>query len=190
VKGTGRRRRRSEPRRPSQQRRGSREDRVRPNATTASSRSRRPPGTSPARSRPRCSGPPVLGEVAGETHAGLGHGPAPSGCLAGCSVVPLDPGDGGCRGMPQGRQGQAAEPTKSAMDQGCRPWSVQKRGWSGRLRRGVGHASPVRPAPSTLGRLSVTQTGQRSACSDRPIHCEFETHERRAVLVIAAGGRP
>jgi hypothetical protein len=39
------------------------------------------------------------------------------GCLAGRSALPLDPGDGGHRGMPQGRQGQATEPTKSAMQE-------------------------------------------------------------------------
>ena len=33
-------------------------------------------------------------------------------------------------------------------------------------------------------------TGQCSECSDRPIHREHEKRERRAVLVIAAGGRP
>jgi hypothetical protein len=41
-------------------------------------------------------------------------GSPPPQCLAGRSALPLDPGDGGRRGMPQGRQGQAVEPTKSA----------------------------------------------------------------------------
>jgi hypothetical protein len=35
----------------------------------------------------------VVGEVAGEADAGLGHGPAPSCCLAGQSALLLDPGD-------------------------------------------------------------------------------------------------
>src|SRR5215207_4416823 len=39
----------------------------------------------------------------------------PSWCLAGRSALPLEPGDGGHRGMPTGHQGQAVEPTKSAM---------------------------------------------------------------------------
>ena len=56
----------------------------------------------------------VVGEVAGEAHGGLGHGPAPSWCLAGRSALPWNRGDGGHRGMPLGRQGQAVEPTKSA----------------------------------------------------------------------------
>jgi hypothetical protein len=38
-------------------------------------------------------------------------------CLAGRSALPLEPGDGGRRGMPREHQGQAVEPTKSAMDQ-------------------------------------------------------------------------
>jgi hypothetical protein len=74
-------------------------------------------------------------------------------CLAGRAALPLEPGDGGRRGMPQDRQGQATEPTKSArLDQapaigrlGCRV------GWSTCLRLGVGHASTVRPDPSILG---------------------------------------
>jgi hypothetical protein len=42
----------------------------------------------------------------------LGHGSVSWKCLAGRSALPLEPGDGGHRGMPRGRQGQAAEPTK------------------------------------------------------------------------------
>ena len=50
--------------------------------------------------------------------------------------------------MPQGRQGQAAEPTKSAIDQACRVGSAQEPGWLvGCLRLGVGHARN-RPARS------------------------------------------
>ena len=67
----------------------------------------------------------VVGEVAGEADAGLGHGPAPFGCLAGRSALPLDRGDGGHQGMPQGRQGQAMEPTKSADWINRRPWLAQ-----------------------------------------------------------------
>src|SRR5829696_1590597 len=54
----------------------------------------------------------VLGQVAGEAHAGLGHDPAPSCCLAGRSALPLEPRDGRHRGMPPDRRGQAMEPTK------------------------------------------------------------------------------
>jgi hypothetical protein len=54
--------------------------------------------------------------------------------------------------MPKGPQGQAPEPTKSAMHQGCRPWPAHEPGWLvERLRLGVGHASTVRPDPSALG---------------------------------------
>jgi hypothetical protein len=79
--------------------------------------------------------------------------PAPFGCLAGRSALPLDPGDGGHRGMPPGRQGQAIEPTKSARSgSGCRVGSAQVPGWLVEcLRLGVGHAGTVRPDPSTLG---------------------------------------
>ena len=76
----------------------------------------------------------------------------PFGCLAGRSALPLEPGDAGHRGMPKGHQGQATEPTKSAMHEACRPWPAQEPSWLvGRLRLGVGHASTVRPDPSTLG---------------------------------------
>jgi hypothetical protein len=95
----------------------------------------------------------VVGEVASEAHGWLGHGSAPSWCLAGRSALPLEPGDGGRRGMPQDRQGQAVEPTKSA--RGSELPAVAGSGAElvpgGRLRLGVGHASPVRPDPSTLG---------------------------------------
>jgi hypothetical protein len=54
--------------------------------------------------------------------------------------------------MPQDRQGQATEPTKSAMDQARRPWPARVPSWLvGRLWLGVGHASTVRPDPSILG---------------------------------------
>ena len=76
----------------------------------------------------------------------------PSCCLAGRSALPLEPGDGGHRGMPTDRQGQAVEPTKSAMHEVAGHRSAQEPGWLvERLRLGVGHASTVRPDPSILG---------------------------------------
>src|SRR5436190_6014204 len=76
----------------------------------------------------------------------------PSCCLAGRSALPLEPGDGGHRGMPRDHQGQATEPTKSAIDQVRRPWPAQVPGWLvGRLRLVAGYASTVRPDPSTRG---------------------------------------
>src|SRR5215218_861516 len=66
--------------------------------------------------------------------------------------LPLDRGDGGCRGMPTEHQGQATAPTKSAIDQAHRPWPARVPSWLvGHLRLGVGHASTGRPDPSTLG---------------------------------------
>jgi hypothetical protein len=68
--------------------------------------------------------------------------------------------------MPQGRQGQAVEPTKSArLDQaadllvGSRVELV-----GGRLRLGVGHASTVRPDPSTLG-VAGDRGSHHESCS-------------------------
>ena len=66
--------------------------------------------------------------------------------------LPLDPGGGGHRGMPPGRQGQATEPTRSArLDQTAGRGRSGAGLVGGRLRLGVGHASTVRPDPSTLG---------------------------------------
>src|SRR5215207_6587202 len=50
-------------------------------------------------------------------------------CLAGRSALPLEPGDGGHRGMPREPQGQATEPTKSAMDQDRRLRPAQELSW-------------------------------------------------------------
>jgi hypothetical protein len=59
-------------------------------------------------------------------------------CLAERSALPLEPGDGGCRGMPRDRQGQAVKPTKSAMHDlagrgrlGCRVGWWGACGWGG-----------------------------------------------------------
>jgi hypothetical protein len=54
--------------------------------------------------------------------------------------------------MPREHQGQALEPTKSAMHELAGHRSAQEPSWLvGRLRLVVGHASTVRPDPSTLG---------------------------------------
>jgi hypothetical protein len=68
-----------------------------------------------------CRSSGVVGGVAGEAHGCLGHGASLPECLAGRSALPLEPGKGAHRGMPQGHPGQAAEPTKSAMHEGRRP---------------------------------------------------------------------
>jgi hypothetical protein len=97
----------------------------------------------------------VVGEVAGEAHARLGHGPALLDCLAGRSALPLEPGHGGRLGMPQDPQPQAAQRTNSApAGSGCRPRAgsgaelVRGRG----LRLGVGHATTARPDQLHPGR--------------------------------------
>ena len=118
----------------------------------------------------------LVGEVTGEAHAGLGHGAVPPEGLAGRSALPLEPGDGGHRGMPKGHQGQATKPTKSA-DARRSPsrWSAQELGWLvGCLRLGVGHAGTVRPipppwawreneAPTTRAARSSAQAASRCA---------------------------
>jgi hypothetical protein len=53
--------------------------------------------------------------------------------------------------MPPGHQGQATEPTKSAMDQLPSGFGSGAELVGGALGAGVGHASTVRPDPSTLG---------------------------------------
>jgi hypothetical protein len=90
----------------------------------------------------------LVGEVAGEAHGCLGHGLAPFCCLAGRSALPLEPGDGGRRGMPKGHQGQAVEPTKSAIDQGRRPWVGSGAGLVGGALAAGGRACQHRPARS------------------------------------------
>ena len=72
--------------------------------------------------------------------------------LAGRSAVSLAPGGWWTPGHANRPQGQAMEPTKSAIDQDRRPWPARVPGWLVEcLRLGVGHASTVRPDPSTLG---------------------------------------
>jgi hypothetical protein len=90
-------------------------------------------------------------------------------CLAGWSALALEPGDGGCRGMPTGRQGQAAEPTKPAMDQACRPSVGSGAGLvGGALAAGVGHAI-YRPARSLHpGRGGRTRLPPRELLAARP----------------------
>jgi hypothetical protein len=95
----------------------------------------------------------LVGEVAGEADACLGHDASLLDCLAGRSALPLDPGDGGRRGMPRDRQGQAMEPTKSAM-RSRMPTCGRLRcrvGWWSACGWGLGMPGTVRPDPSTLG---------------------------------------
>jgi hypothetical protein len=110
----------------------------------------------------------VVGEVAGEAHGCLGHGCIPPECLAGRSALPLEPGDGGHRGMPRDRQGQAVEPTKSTMGDLAGHGPARVPGWLvGCLRLGVGHASTVRPDPSTLG--AAGERGSHHESRSRPV---------------------
>ena len=67
--------------------------------------------------------------------------------------------------MPRDRQGQAAEPTKSAMHELAGHRSARVPGWLvACLRLGVGHASTVRPDPSTLG-AGGERGSDRESCS-------------------------
>src|SRR5215211_2861448 len=67
-----------------------------------------------------------------------------------------------------GRQRQATEPTKSAIDQVAGHGSARVPGWLVEcLRLGVGHASTVRPDPSTLGRGGRTRLPPRGPLVDR-----------------------
>ena len=62
-------------------------------------------------------------------------------------------------------KGQPAEPTKSAMHQGCRPGLGSGAGLvGGVLAAGVGHASTVRPDPSTLG-VAGERGSRHESCS-------------------------
>jgi hypothetical protein len=91
-------------------------------------------------------------------------------CLARRSALPLDRGDDGRRGMPPGHQGQATEPTKSAMHQASRACSAYDRGWLvGRLRLGLGHASTVGqiPPPWARGRTRLPPRGRLLPASGR-----------------------
>ena len=102
-----------------------------------------PPGTRPRRSRPRCAAAPrVVGEVAGKAHAGLGHAASRAVCPA------LGPGDGGHCGMPREPQGQATEPTKSAMDQAAEHGRLRCRvGWWSACGWGSGMPAPSGQIP-------------------------------------------
>ena len=128
----------------------------------------------------------VVGEVAGEAHAGLGHGASLPDCLAGRSALPLEPGDGGYRGMPRDHQGQATEPTKSAMRSsspaigrlGCRVGWWSACGWGSGMPAPSGQIPPPwawweneapttraarRPVPGSSRRMAGWQVGRRVA---------------------------
>jgi hypothetical protein len=161
----------------------------------------------------------VLGKVAGQAHGrpglpgGLGGswgagsggctppgGPAPASpartvacsspdCLAGRSALPLDRGDGGHRGMPRGRQGQAVEPTKSAIDQiagrgRLRCWV----GWWGACGWGSGMPGAVRQIPPPWAWWENEAPAARAACSSsqaQPVR--LSTSCRCGVGVRSAG---
>ena len=120
---------------------------------------------------------PALAEVAGGGIAGFSPAVGPGfdgtvarssrwprsrsrpGCLAGRSALPLDPGDGGRRGMPRDRQGQAVEPTKSASRSGLPSrGSARVPGWWWGA-CGWGRACQHRPARS----LHLGVVGERGS---------------------------
>ena len=110
----------------------------------------------------------VVGEVAGEADAGLGHGAAPSCCLAGRSARPR--GTGG-RWMPwhaESRQGQAVEPTKSA-DGSTAGMLGSGAGLVGGALAAGGRACQHRPARSLHpGRGGRTRLPPRGPLAARP----------------------
>src|SRR5215217_2724740 len=93
----------------------------------------------------------VLGEVAGEADGCLGHGPALLNAWPGGLPCPWTRGtvDTVACARPPGASDRANEvgPTGSTADHGVGSGAGLV---GGRLRLGVGHASPVRPDPSTL----------------------------------------
>ena len=109
---------------------------------------RRPPEHGPGDTTLGVADLGLVGEVAGEAQQLPRSWCIPPEYLAGRSALPLDPGDGGHRGMPQEPQGQAMEPTKSAMHQFAGCGQLRCPGWLAEcLRLGVGHARN-RPARS------------------------------------------
>ena len=100
----------------------------------------------------------VVGEVAGKAHAGLGHAASRAVCPA------LGPGGRWTLWHAERAPGQATEPTKSAMDQAAEHGRLRCRvGWR-RLAAGVGHASTVRPDPSTLGVVGERGSHHEGRC--------------------------
>jgi hypothetical protein len=78
---------------------------------------------------------------------------SPLRCLAGRSALPLDPGTVAtvaCRETTRGKRW--SQRSRPLLDQAAGRWSAQVPGWLVEgLRLVVGHASTVRPDPSTLG---------------------------------------
>jgi hypothetical protein len=81
--------------------------------------------------------------------------------------------------MPTEPQGQATAPTKSAMDQagGHRP--AQEPGWLVEcLRLGVGHASTVRPDPSTRGVVGERGSHHEDCSQSVPGNDRADSYDR------------
>jgi hypothetical protein len=88
----------------------------------------------------------VVGEVAGKAHAGLGHAASRAVCPA------LGPGGRWTPRHAERAPGASDRANEVGHGSGCRAWSAQVPGWLVEcLRLGVGHASTVRPDPSTRG---------------------------------------
>jgi hypothetical protein len=96
----------------------------------------------------------------------------------GGSVLPLEPGDGGHRGMPRGHQGQVVEPTNSARSgSGCRPrW--HRLVTAGRTSR----VSSARPS----GSLPSFRPRSVRCWSRRPTSMTSATHPRSSRLAFMA----
>ena len=94
----------------------------------------------------------------------------PSGCLAGRSALPLDPGDGGHRGMPRDHQGQA-------QSQRSRPWNSLpsgparcRVGWWSACGWGSGMPAPSGQIPPPWARWENEAPTTRAACGPVPGH--------------------
>src|SRR5215211_773120 len=94
----------------------------------------------------------VVGEVAGEAHAGLGHGASLLNAWPGGLPCPWNRGTVDTVACCKTTRGKRWSQRSRPCDQDCRAGSAQEPGWLVEcLRLGVGHASTVRPDRSTLG---------------------------------------
>src|SRR5215208_8428385 len=130
---------------------------------------------STSRSRPPAHGPgdatlgiadlEVVGQVAGEAHAGLGHEVPLPGAWPGGLPVLVEPRTGGCRGMPSGHQGEAVEPTKSAIDEAAEQARLRCRvGWWGACGWGSGMPVPSGQIPPPWAWWENEAPTTRAAC--------------------------
>jgi hypothetical protein len=111
----------------------------------------------------------LVGEVAGEADAGLGHGVPLPGAWPGGLPCPWTRGTVDTVACQLGHQGQATEPTKSAMHQARRPWVGSGAGLVGGALAAGGRACQHRPARSLHpGRGGRSRLPPREPLAARP----------------------